>query len=130
MAVPLHQAKAELFRTLGHPVRIRVLELLQDGPLPVRELLARIEVESSSMSQQLAVLRRTGLVTSTREGATVIYALSSGEVADLLLAARRLLSGLIAEQRELLAELRDERGVQLGFVAEDQNDGPDRRAGA
>lgn len=130
MAVPLHQAKAELFRTLGHPVRIRVLELLQDGPLQVRELLARIEVESSSMSQQLAVLRRTGLVTATREGATVIYALSSGEVADLLLAARRLLSGLIAEQRELLAELRDVRGDQVGFVAEDQNDGPDRRAGA
>jgi len=34
MSVPLYQAKAELFRTLGHPVRIRVLELLQDGPKP------------------------------------------------------------------------------------------------
>ena len=40
MSVPLYQAKAELFRTLGHPVRIRVLELLQDGPKPVRDLLA------------------------------------------------------------------------------------------
>ncbi|CAO0831623.1 hypothetical protein SMICM17S_10559 [Streptomyces microflavus] len=68
MAVPLYQAKAEFFRMLGHPVRIRVLELLQDGPLPVRELLAAIEVEPSSLSQQLAVLRRSGIVTATREG--------------------------------------------------------------
>ncbi len=67
MAVPLYQAKAEFFRMLGHPVRIRVLELLQDGPLPVRDLLAAIEVEPSSLSQQLAVLRRSGIVTATRE---------------------------------------------------------------
>ena len=69
MSVPLYQAKAELFRTLGHPVRIRVLELLQDGPKPVRDLLADIDVEASNLSQQLAVLRRAGMVTSSREGA-------------------------------------------------------------
>ena len=69
--VPLYQAKAELFRTLGHPVRIRVLELLQDGPKPVRDLLAEIEVEASNLSQQLAVLRRAGMVTSSRDGALV-----------------------------------------------------------
>ncbi|GAA3075977.1 hypothetical protein GCM10020000_71650 [Streptomyces olivoverticillatus] len=61
---------------LGHPVRIRVLELLQDGPMPVREMLAEIGIEPSSLSQQLAVLRRSGIVTATREGATVVYALA------------------------------------------------------
>lgn len=66
MPVPLYQAKAEFFRMLGHPVRIRVLELLQTGPLPVRDLLASIEVEPSALSQQLAVLRRSGIVTATR----------------------------------------------------------------
>ena len=40
MSVPLYEAKAEFFRMLGHPVRIRVLELLQGGPMPVRDLLA------------------------------------------------------------------------------------------
>ncbi|MBB2912481.1 ArsR family transcriptional regulator [Streptosporangium becharense] len=106
MPVPLYQAKAELFRTLGHPVRIRVLELLQDGPLPVRDLLATIDIEASSLSQQLAVLRRTGIVTATREGSTVVYALSSADVAGLLRAARRILTDVLAEQGELLAELR------------------------
>ncbi|GGZ39587.1 transcriptional regulator [Streptomyces inusitatus] len=103
--VPLYQAKAEFFRMLGHPVRIRVLELLQDGPLPVRDLLSDIGIEPSSLSQQLAVLRRSGIVTATREGTTVIYALAGGDVADLLLAARRILTEMLAGQSELLAEL-------------------------
>ncbi|BFV60607.1 metalloregulator ArsR/SmtB family transcription factor [Kitasatospora sp. CMC57] len=106
MAVPLYQAKAEFFRTLGHPARIRVLEILQDGPRPVRDLLAEIEIEPSSLSQQLAVLRRTQLVTATREGNTVVYALSTPDVAELLRAARRILTEMITDQGELLAELR------------------------
>lgn len=106
MSVPLYQAKAEFFRMLGHPVRIRVLELLQEGPMPVRELLARIEVEPSSLSQQLAVLRRSGIVSSRREGSTVVYALASGDVADLMKAARRILTEMLTGRNELLAELR------------------------
>lgn len=107
MSVPLYQAKAEFFRMLGHPVRIRVLELLQDGPMPVRDLLAAIEVEPSALSQQLAVLRRSGIVTSTREGSTVVYQLAGGDVTDLMKAARRILTKVLAGRNELLAELRE-----------------------
>ena len=104
--VPLYQAKAEFFRMLGHPVRIRVLELLQDGPMPVRDLLTTIEIEPSNLSQQLAVLRRSGIVRATRESSTVVYELAGGDVAELLAAARRILSELLTGQQELLAELR------------------------
>jgi DNA-binding transcriptional ArsR family regulator len=111
VSVPLYQAKAELFRTLGHPVRIRVLELLQDGPRPVHDLLAEIEVEASNLSQQLAVLRRAGLVRSTREGASVRYALSTAHLADLLAAGRRILGAVLTDRDELLIELQtDGRG--------------------
>ncbi|MCX5001416.1 metalloregulator ArsR/SmtB family transcription factor [Streptomyces sp. NBC_00638] len=104
--VPLYQAKAEFFRMLGHPVRIRVLELLQSGPVSVRDLLSEIEIEPSNLSQQLAVLRRSGIVVSIREGSTVSYALAGGDVAELLRAARRILTELLSGQTELLAELR------------------------
>lgn len=104
--VPLYQAKAEFFRMLGHPVRIRVLELLQTGPVSVRDLLSEIEIEPSNLSQQLAVLRRSGIVVSIREGSTVSYALAGGDVAELLRAARRILTELLSGQTELLAELR------------------------
>ena len=107
MSVPLYQAKAEFFRMLGHPVRIRVLELLQDRPMPVRDLLAAIEVEPSGLSQQLAMLRRSGIVSSKREGSTVVYALASGDVADLMGAARRILADMLGGRNELLAELRE-----------------------
>ncbi len=106
VTVPLYQAKAELFRTMGHPVRIRVLELLQDGPRPVHELLEAIEVEASNLSQQLSVLRRAGIVTSSRQGSTVLYTLSTPDVAELLHSARNLLASLIVGQDELLVALR------------------------
>ncbi|EFQ84434.1 transcriptional regulator, ArsR family [Aeromicrobium marinum DSM 15272] len=88
--VVLPDPTATLFRTLGHPVRIRVLELLQDGPRQVRDLLAVLGTSSSNLSQQLAVLRRAGLVTSSRAGGTVSYRLSTPEVGHLLEAAAGL----------------------------------------
>ena len=108
MSVPLYRAKADLFRTLGHPVRIRVLELLVERPHQVRELLADIGGEQSSLSQQLAVLRRAGLVEANRDASTVTYRLTAPEVAELMLAARRLLTEVLVGQHELLAQLRAE----------------------
>ncbi len=105
--VPLYRAKAELFRTLGHPVRIRVLELLQEGPRPVRELLAAIDIESSNLSQQLGVLRRAGLVSSSRDGSTVVYTLANDNVAQLLMHGRQILASMWAGQEGLLTELRE-----------------------
>lgn len=105
MPIPLHQAKAELFRTMGHPVRVRVLELLQDRPRTVRELLDEIDVEPSNLSQQLAVLRRAGLVSSAREGSSVRYALATSDVSDVMTAARRILTELLSDRRDLLDEL-------------------------
>lgn len=94
MAVPLYQAKAELFRTLGHPARIRILELLCERPHVVRELREHVEVEASNLSQQLSVLRKAQLVVSTRRDGEVVYEISVPEVRDLLLAGRRILAQL------------------------------------
>ena len=60
MPVPLHEAKAALFRNIGHPIRIRVLELLCERDHAVHELLAAMEVEPSTLSQQLGILPLTG----------------------------------------------------------------------
>jgi ArsR family transcriptional regulator, arsenate/arsenite/antimonite-responsive transcriptional repressor len=103
--VPLYEAKAEFFKTLAHPVRVRVLELLCEGPKPVRELLAEIDIEASSLSQQLAVLRRYGIVAATRDGQGVVYALAGADVSALMLAARRILTELLADKRDLLHRL-------------------------
>jgi len=104
--VPLYQAKAELFRTLGHPARIRILELLSERDHAVHELLAAIEIEASNLSQQLAVLRRAGLVQQRREAGAVVYSVSVPEVRDLLLAGRTILRQLIDDRDQLKRDLR------------------------
>ena len=106
MSRPLYQLKAEFFKTLGHPARIRVLELLSQREHAVAELLPEVGIEAANLSQQLAVLRRAGLVATRKEGSNVYYSLTSPQVAELLAVARSILTGVLAGQMELLADLR------------------------
>jgi ArsR family transcriptional regulator len=99
--VPLYEAKADLFRALGHPARIRVLELLSDRDHAVHELLAEIPLEPSALSQQLAVLRRTGLVRQQRVRGEVVYSIVVPQTRELLGAARMVLRELVAGRAEL-----------------------------
>jgi len=106
VATPLYQAKAEFFKALAHPARIRVLELLSEREQAVAELLPEVGIEAAHLSQQLGVLRRMNLVTSRREGSTVVYALVSPAVAELLRVARQILTEVLASQTDLLEDLR------------------------
>ncbi|MEU1258507.1 ArsR/SmtB family transcription factor [Streptomyces chartreusis] len=106
MSTPLYQLKAEFFKTLGHPARIRVLELLSEREHAVAEMLPEVGIEPAHLSQQLAVLRRANLVKTRKAGSTVYYSLTSPKVAELLRVARTILSGVLAEQAELLADLK------------------------
>jgi ArsR family transcriptional regulator len=103
---PVVEAKAELFRALAHPARIRALEVLTEGERSVGELQPLVGIESSHLSQQLGVLRRSGLVTTRREGTSVIYALADPEVATLLAVAKRLLINTLTASAEVLSDLR------------------------
>lgn len=110
MSTPLYQLKAEFFKTLGHPARIRVLELLSEREHAVAELLPEVGIEPAHLSQQLAVLRHANLVVTRKEGSTVYYSLASPRIAELLGVARVILSGVLAGQAELLADLRAVQG--------------------
>ena len=102
---PVYAAKADLFRALGHPVRIRVLELLVEGEQPVSALLADLGIEPSTLSQHLAVVKRTGLVVSSRSGNAVTYRLADPSVGRFLAAARAVLAATLDRTRLVLAEL-------------------------
>jgi ArsR family transcriptional regulator len=103
---PLYQAKAEFFKALAHPARIRVLELLSEREHSVSEMLPQVGIEPAHLSQQLAVLRKMNLVVTRKEGSTVFYSLVSPQVAELLAVARRILTEVIASQVGLLDDLR------------------------
>jgi ArsR family transcriptional regulator len=104
---PIYQVKAELFKTLGHAARIRVLEVLREGERTVNDLVPEIGIESSHLSQQLGILRRAGLVRTRREGTSVWYAVADPAIFELLDVARRILATSLSGTRDLLAELED-----------------------
>jgi ArsR family transcriptional regulator len=114
MPVALYQAKADLLRVLGHPARIRVLELLAERDLAAGELLAEIPIEAGSLSQQLAVLRRAGLVGQSRSGGAVVYSLTVPEVRQILLAARTVLAALPGEGEVMTVDVRDAAAAPAG----------------
>ncbi|HZN14929.1 MAG TPA: metalloregulator ArsR/SmtB family transcription factor [Acidimicrobiales bacterium] len=104
---PLSEIKGDLFKALGHPGRVRILEVLRDGERPVGELIPLVGLEPSHLSQQLGVLRRAGVVTATRTGSSVSYSIADDAIVDLLDAARRFLITSLTATQELLAGLRD-----------------------
>ena len=98
---PLYEVKANLFKGLAHPVRIRVLELLSAAPeVSVSDLLSATGLEASHLSQHLSVLRRYRLVTSERRGLQQFYTLADPLVAELLAVARRLLENVLNATKE------------------------------
>ena len=102
---PLYVAKAELFRSLGHPARIRILELLVERDQQVSQLLEQMDLEPSSLSQHLAVLKNTGLVEPSRKGNSVTYKVTDPSVGAFLLAARAVLASTLGRARATLEDL-------------------------
>ena len=103
---PLNEIKANLFRVLGHPARVRILELLRDGERSVGSLQAELNLGEGSTSQHLAALRRIGFVESRREATTIYYRVDNPRVFDLLAAGRDIITDQLTGQQTLLRELR------------------------
>ena len=102
---PVYEVKAGLFRVLGHPARVRIIELLRGGERSVGALQEGLGLESGATSQHLAALRRVGLVESRREGTSVYYRASDDRVFELLEAGRALVTRQLEEQQSMLREL-------------------------
>ncbi|MCU1532415.1 MAG: transcriptional regulator, ArsR family [Arthrobacter sp.] len=115
----LTEVKAELFKCMGHPSRIRLLEMLVDGPVAVSRLREVTGLEPSNLSQHLGMLRRQRLIVPSRRDGRLFYELSSSEVVGLLTSARAFLGTV--QQRSGLVFLPDDAvpvGSGYGLAAE------------
>ena len=99
---PLYEIKANLFKALAHPARIRVLEILSAGDQPraVSEILAETGLEPTLLSQHLAVLKRHNVVRAERVGNAVFYTLAHPSISELLVIARAFLADTLRAQRQ------------------------------
>lgn len=101
---PLYEIKANLFKALAHPARIRILEILSAGdePTPVSEILAATDIEPTLLSQHLAVLKRNHVVSSERVGNAVYYRLAHPSIRVLLVTARSFLADALKSRHQQL----------------------------
>ena len=105
---PLQTFKAEFFRALAHPVRIRILEILGSGEHSVHELQQALAIDQPLVSQQLAILRGKHIVTPRKIGTTVRYALSDPLTTKLLGVAREIFDNQLVDRQAMLKALRRE----------------------
>jgi ArsR family transcriptional regulator len=108
IAGELQMFKAQFFRALAHPTRIRMLEILVRGGRTVQELRDDLELDQPIVSQQLAVLRHQGIVSAQKQGLSVRYTLRDPLVGSLLDVARRIFYNRLDTSTGLLRELRRE----------------------
>jgi ArsR family transcriptional regulator len=103
MPSTMQEFKAELFRTLANPVRIRILEVLRDsGSLTVGDIQQRVGIESSNVSQHLSILRTHGLVDTRRDGTSIWYSVAVPDVYKLLDGARAIFEKQVSAQSRVL----------------------------
>ncbi len=102
--------KAEFFRALAHPIRIRLLEVLVATPeCSVQDLQRTLGLDQPIVSQQLARLRASGIVTTRNSGAATRYSASDPLLKDLLQVAKQILNRRLAGVQSLLRELERDR---------------------
>lgn len=108
MQDPLRRFKAEFFKALAHPARINILELLRSGEMSVNELQTHLAIESSTVSQQLAVLRSRNIVEARKVGTSVYYRVRDPQLFELLDVARRIFNAHLIDTQSMLVQLEEE----------------------
>ena len=101
LAEEVNLLHAQICQGLADPTRILILYLLSDGPRYVTELADLLDVSQPTVSRHLKVLRDRALVTATREGNTVHYALRDRRVTQALDLLRAVMSDILVERAEL-----------------------------
>jgi len=105
MNLEMQQFKAEFFKALSHPLRIKILEVLANGKLGVNEIQSEIGSEGSTVSQQLMVLRNKNIVVGTKNGNRVIYSLRDPLIIDLLQVAKQIFNNHLVDTISMLDKM-------------------------
>lgn len=108
MQLELQRFKAEFFKALAHPLRIRILELLVEGDKNVNELQTLAGIEGSAVSQQLAILRAKNIVFGRKDGNKVVYSLRDPMIKELLAISREIFNNHLIDAISMLGKMNQE----------------------
>lgn len=107
----VNRLKAELFKAIGHPTRLQILEYLQDGEKCVCEIISELDLEQSNVSQHLGILKKQDLVSSRKEGTKMMYRLKHDDILKIIDSVGEILDRRLDETREALHYIRSGKQV-------------------
>ncbi|CAI9392565.1 ArsR/SmtB family transcription factor [Niallia sp. Sow4_A1] len=107
MNLDIQQFKADFFKALAHPLRIKILEILAQGDKSVNEILELLELEGSAVSQQLSILRTKNIVIGNKEGNRVIYSLRDPAIIELLSVAKKIFNNHLIDTITILDKVKE-----------------------
>ena len=96
------QMISNIFKALSSPVRVKIVEMLKNGPLCVCKIIAGLSMEQSNTSQHLNVLKNAGIVDSRKEGLNVIYSLKYSRVTEMINLTEEILKLQLEETKKSL----------------------------
>ncbi|MGA9381708.1 MAG: metalloregulator ArsR/SmtB family transcription factor [Phormidium sp.] len=97
--------KADFFKVLSNPTRIQILDALRLGEQSVNSIAQWLEVEPSSVSQQLAVLRSRNLVVARKQGNQVFYSVRDPSIFKVLDSALEVFNNHLVDVKDALEKL-------------------------
>jgi len=106
LSLELLEEAAECLRMLGHPMRLRIVDVLMQGEFPVGRIAELCELPPHQTSEHLRLLKGHGMLKSQRRGRTVYYAIDDPRLPQLLQCIRAACDG---EQTSPAASLKEER---------------------
>lgn len=101
----LRKFKAGIFKTLAHPTRIHIIEILGLGEFSVSAIVEQVKVEPANLSQHLSILRQNHLVVTRKNGNQVLYSLSDPLLAEVLNAMRKYFQNHFEDSIEMLKRM-------------------------
>jgi len=101
----IYELHAEVCKTLAHPKRLEILHYLRDSEMMVSEIAERVGAPKANISQHLAMMRQSGIVTTRRDGVNVYYRISNPKVIQACNLMREVLMEQLAETEKLARQI-------------------------
>jgi ArsR family transcriptional regulator len=97
------RSNAEVFKAMGHPLRLGVIEFLSDGEKCVCDIVGHLGTGMSNISKHLSVLKKVGIVTDRRDGLKMMYSLSMTCTLEFMKCVEGTVIKRLEDQRSAMA---------------------------
>ncbi len=106
MANDIYRLHAEVCKTLSHAKRLEILDILREDEMSVGDIVRKMKVSKANVSQHLALLRKSGILETRREGVTIFYSITSPKVIRACMLMREVLLEQHKQKDSLLKQLK------------------------